>query len=256
MSTAADAADGVPTDLSLEAIERLLELGRSVSPIVVAPESPAWQSSSAGLVVRVLTLADTIVHVSRLSRAADLSILVRCLYEHVVVLAWIAAPRDNSRYEIWHRESLRVVRAWGNEMRDLGAGDITTDGRAWLEEQLPASEPRMPPVSQLARQADDDWQKRLGLTGLNTLTASYTNVYRGGSSFAHPTAIGLHGNRTAAGAHSVLTVEPRGDISAIIGPVFTFLAVALAVSSHTIGRPPLRAIRAAVDQFADAAARR
>lgn len=112
----------------------------------------------------------------------------------------------------------------------------------------------MPRLQQLARQADDEWSQRLGLTGLSTLFANYTLVYRSGSAFAHPTALGLHHHRTAAGRHAVMTVEPSGDISPIIGPVFTFLAVALGVASHTIGRPPLRAIRTVVEQFADAAA--
>jgi Family of unknown function (DUF5677) len=253
MNANADSLNAVPAEVSLEAIGRLLELGTSVGHVVAEPDWPEWRTASAGLLMRVLTLGETIMHVSRLRRVADLSILVRCLYEHAVMLAWIAAPRDDSRVAIWNRESLRIVRAWGDEMKALDAGDITPEGRAWLEEQL--SGPGMPKTRELARQADTDWHGQLGLSGLNTLTASYTTVFRAGSFFAHPTPAGLFENRRPAGDHIVLMVEPEGDISPIIGCVFTFLAVALGVASHTIGRPDLYAIKKIVAECAAAAAR-
>ncbi|MDW5595292.1 DUF5677 domain-containing protein [Conexibacter stalactiti] len=252
MNVGADSTNAVPAAVSLEAIGRLLELGRSIGHVVAEPDWPQWRTASAGLLMRVLTLGETIVHVSELRRVADLSILVRCLYDHAVMLAWISAPRDDSRFTVWNRESLRIVRAWGNEMKAMEAGDITPEGREWLEEQL--SGPGMPKTRELARQADRDWNGRLGLSGLNTLTASYTTVFRAGSFFAHPTAAGLYENRRPAGDHVVLMIEPEGDISPTIGCVFTFLAVALGVASHTIGRPDLYAIKRIVTECADAAA--
>lgn len=171
MSAPDDKPSGVPAEVTLTALGRLLELGRSVAPLVAEPDAENWWSASAGLFMRTLTIGETTVHV--------------------------------------------------------------VQGRAKL--------------------ADAEWKSRLGLSGLNTLEASYTHVYRGGSWHAHPSALGLSGVRTPAGEHAVYAPEPKSDISPIIGPAFTSLAVTLVVATYTFGRPDPHEIRAVVEDVSKSA---
>lgn len=231
----------------------MLELGQTAALIHAGRDADRWWAASAGLITRILTLTETIVHVGRLKRRSDLATLTRSLFEHVVMLAWIAAPRDNSRFETWERASYRTVGIVSDELEGLGLGFLTDAGRDFVREQS-GRRHELPPVPKLAETVDAEWQQRLGLAGVNRLVAKYTYVYRLGSMYAHPTAAGLFGNRERVLDGELFLIEQRTDIREVIGPVFTLLAVALVVASHTIGRPPLPAIKTIVGQFADATA--
>jgi hypothetical protein len=237
-------------EVVLAGIQALLELAQPAARIEAETGSPRWWEMSAGLFTRVVTLTETIVHMSQLGRPSDLNLLARCLFEHVVVLAWIATPDDTSRVERLERDSYRSAAIVNDEMDRLGIGFLTDAGREWVREQA-GRRNEVPPVPELARKVDEEWHDRLGLVELNRLVASYTLVYRSGSSFVHPSVLGMFGNRKRVADGHRYTIEPRSDTRGVLAPVFTLLAVALVVAAHTIGRPPPLAIKAIVNDFAD-----
>ena len=248
----------VPRELAVEAIERLIALGKAEMPMILEPYTPRFKVASAALVARILTLGESIVHLSALDRRAELFTLNRCLFEHVVMLAWIAAPRDDSRLDIWqlrdNRDRLKVF----NDFTDHGADlDIATDAdRDWLREAIEDSADLrgLPPVTELAAQADRDWASLLNPSGsrdLGTLRGSYAVAYRLGSQTAHPTLVGLNFVSQIASAHTVVSLEPRDEVGQYLAPVTSFLVAALKISSVVLGAPDQEAVQEVYVSFGE-----
>jgi hypothetical protein len=231
----------IPAEASLDAISQLLALGQQGFPLVAEPFTPRYQVAASGLLARSLTIAEAAVHLSALSRISELSTLVRSLYEHVVMLAWVAAPQDDSRLDIWQRyDDQQRLRLDADVSSIRGTGAMSDADREWLEEGVRLNAAAgMPPLHVRAEQADEAWSSRLGFDGWASLRGGYASVYRTASTAAHPSLLGLNAVHEEANGHDVFMIEPATDIGPVIGLVTPYVATALFVSSYVLGGPPL-----------------
>ena len=242
----------IPQEVVLEAITELIELGTAELPMSLEPFTPRFKVASAGLLARILTLGESIVHLSETRRSMDLFILVRALYEHLVMLAWISAPRDDSRLDIWFREDNRQRLKLDADIRAYGHAGFSEEDRAFFARQVEEiGGPGLPPLVQLAEQADLDWREYLkpGSATANSLRGSYAIVYRFGSTAAHPTLSALNTVTDQINAHNVVRLELKTDVGWVLPLCVSFLGIALMISSVILGRPDRDAAEAITFRF-------
>lgn len=124
---------------------RLIELGRSDFPVVIARSAPPYRAALYALVARATGTMEAILCLAKIRREADLAVLVRALYDHTTILAWIAVDPD-ANYALWRAEDARQrvnahkdwERRWGRELLNptrlaeferIGIATSTVSGR-------------------------------------------------------------------------------------------------------------------------------
>lgn len=95
---------------------------------MLEPSTPRYKLATAGRFARILTRGESIAHLSELRRDHDVFILVRALYEHVAMLAWVSAPRSDSRLDIWFREDNRQRLKLDADIRAFGHAGFFASG--------------------------------------------------------------------------------------------------------------------------------
>jgi uncharacterized protein DUF5677 len=184
-------------------------------------------------------------------RQGDLGVLARCLFEHVVMLAWLTgSPDQETSYErllLWQRyddeHRLKVDR----EVSALQGHPLLS---AQLREDLEAAidameERRLPGVADRALVADREWDGRVGVS----LRDQYSILYRPMSTAVHPTTLALSFQMTDVEDGKAVHAEPRNldGAAGTLGGVLGMLMNALVVSSYTFNRPAIDAAEAALD---------
>ena len=85
---------------------RLIDLVKVEFPRTIDRDAPAYRVALHGLVARTTGTMEAILHLAELRREADLAVLLRSLYDHTTVLAWLAGDPD-ANYPLWRAEDAR-----------------------------------------------------------------------------------------------------------------------------------------------------
>lgn len=231
-----------------DALDRLGELVDARLPERFYAGEAEWRSASTALVARIAQVARSISCLIRAEHHTEALVLLRVLYEHVVVTAWVLAAPE-TRLEAWRESASARLRAIHHDGKRYGLNVLTS-------EQLAAAQgaTTLPSVLDLAAEVDAFWPARVDafrtFTGervfadIYTLRGLYTALYR----MASPR---LHGEATSLTA--VINTDPRGRIvvdpgddrtSAYLMPVAApLMALALAATHYRLGWPDQGAVR-------------
>lgn len=217
-------------------------------------DAPRIVRVTGGLYSRTTALSEGALKVSELDRMSDVGIQARCVYEHVVTMAWLTGDRRKTteRQLLWQSEDDRKNLRFSREVKKLTGGGVLDDDtidkiESDLEEM---GNPTFPGVLDRAIRADRDWHGLLGFDdGLLNLTTWYTQIYRTTSMVIHPSMPGLklvldQGYRTAA-------LEETGTAATTVGVVSALCIVATLVSAQIVGRPPLAEAEKALGRVMD-----
>jgi hypothetical protein len=181
-----------PSTLTPEMVERateeLVALVRARLPERFYKESH-WRVVGAGMIARMTGIMESMALLVRTNRPSDIGILLRALYEHVVVFCWVAIDPDK-RMEAWGDHSWAQRLRLHNDATLFGIEDIVKP--ADLDRATKAR--TMPRLPQLTSEVDEYWSKRTrgfrgqperGPKDILTMRGLYTGVYRLVSRTAH-----------------------------------------------------------------------
>jgi len=233
----------------MQTIQALVALVKPQFPMVLSNEAPPTRVVSAGLLARITGTAEASLRIAELQRGADLMVAARCLFEHVIVFAWLTGPTDEAermlRLSQWQvQDHLDRGRADKEITALLGSPFLTEDNRQLAEQAKAVRHQGATALADRAAQADREWagRMRFASSGGNvanrpySLRASYSTLYRFASSMAHPTLTGLNLVATRTETHTVIELEPRGRAAAALGIALGVFGVSLYISSFGISR--------------------
>jgi hypothetical protein len=248
-------------DVGVRRAEQLIRLVLRRYPQAWYTEGPfnEWPIVSAGLIRRAAQCMAAIVALQPGGFHSDAAVLMRTLFEHVNVFAWLAVS-PNERIGPWLKNDLRQRIAANKALIGNGEkGLITDEIVAQYEAYMAGVTGTYPNPEQQAKDADDHWSAILerqptwkdagGFSGMFRVT------YRHTSKFAHPTVIGLQTHLTEFGRGVVVldTEQPEMDPSP-----FAFapgvLGMGLRIASAALGWPGLDEIDAIFTEWVPAEA--
>jgi hypothetical protein len=193
---------------------------------------PWWSVSAAALVLRMAGTLESITSLLRSPHSHDRTVLLRALWEHVVVFSWISADPE-ARFFIWiDHASFRMLQAHRDAV-GLGLEPLLTEHEI---KNTPAR--KLPELKVMARDADEHWGPRL--TGWRifdpkspsvlTLRGLYTYFYRVASRTAHaePETVEPYIDADSAPIAVRLPIEGNFLHAQLAGPMF---ALALLVAA-------------------------
>jgi hypothetical protein len=115
---------------------------------------------------------------------AEAGMLVRVLYDHITLLAWLATdPATNLQQ--WFREDLDQRIRTDNDLRQLGLGGLDDATRGQFVAERDAIPRQWPGLAGFAHQADQHWSQRLKAFEDQTLRKLYVGVFRQFSPLVH-----------------------------------------------------------------------
>jgi hypothetical protein len=229
---------------------RLVELVLGRFPLVISDTAPEYRRALNGLVARTTGTMQAALHVAQLRREADLWPLIRSLFDHTTVLAWLAAnPAAN--YPLWKAEDARNrIKAHDGWVRDLRRELLTPAGLAELRPIAAESHPGPTDLLSQARAADQYWRPRLGLVeDHTTFVGIYQAIYRSSSTRTHSTLQGLNDVVSRTPDHLVVMLESTTGEQAVASRAVVIYALALNVSSVANGYPRRADIEAATAEY-------
>jgi hypothetical protein len=253
--------------LSLEHAQEMTRLmfnaGRAIFPLPFPVSRFPTQRIAAGLLARILGSAESAVTVSALARQADLAILVRSLYEHVVMLAWLTGDPDQceERRSAWLAAGDRTTLLIDDEnstvlQRDPLLPDEVRKKLTELRSEARARGLTLPPTLERAETADQ--AGTAGFVGPGgdpsavTLRGLYTTLYRPMSGVVHPTELGIYLVTYSGGRAGtrLIGMEPRREdaAAATLIAAAALLIPALAVCAAVLGRPNIDELKPAIDE--------
>lgn len=223
-----------------EATKRALSIANRVLPRTGRTTDLEPIGVGLALFARCVTSSEACLHLERYGRRADLMVLVRTLYEHVVTFAWLVGIDDDlaERMLLFERYSFEqelkiaddIVRLGGNQVIPEKDRAMRTGAIAELGNK------RMPGLPDRAAQADKEWEDRLGTDPTNAQPWSFRGIYpvvfRGSSAMAHPTMAGARLMTEVHADRRVVSVEPAGKAHEALMPVPILLASALIICAH------------------------
>ncbi len=248
----------MPGNVSVERVERALAIGHGMFPATFKPAAPDLLRVSIGLLARCMTTGESCLHLAALDRRSDLMALARTLYEHTVTLAWLTgSPEGEQRMLLWQRYCDEHALRLDDEVARLGGGEpkIPEAIRQQIAEATAAlGEAKMPGLADRAIVVDREWADRLGFDPQHrddwSMRRLYSIAFRVGSSFAHPTLIGLRFVMDRRPDGTTIGFEPGGHVEEALLPVPALLVTALSVGAHAFGRPRMREIDAYLEWHA------
>lgn len=225
------------------AMGTLLEIAAPIFPITA---SAGDHQRIAALMARIVGSARAALTLSELDRRADLAVVVRSMYEHVVMFAWLTARKGQTheRLLLWQRYTDEQILKFDNDTeRSTGQRAIDAASREQMEaDHEYMGKHRMPGLADRAAAADREWAGRGGFGTPGdalTLREVYRALYRPMSGVVHPTQMGLELVTERDGKKIVVDLEPIGTGADSLAPAAALLASTILMSSLTLGRPPL-----------------
>jgi hypothetical protein len=235
-------ARGSTPDQVRQALSDLLAIGDEHLPEAFWP---AQQRDFArvlmtAMLARIMGLVESISRLTEPRKQSDALILLRSLYEHVVMFVWVAAD-PTVRAEELSQHSLRHRKTLHHDAAPFGVEDLL--GPAELEAARTAA--KLKDVQQRARQADEFWTPKIpGFhphperepKAVRTFEGLYVVVYRLASRDAHASleafnsTLNRRGNRLEIGRE----LRDPGDVywSALAVPI---TSMALLVAHEGLG---------------------
>ena len=205
-----------------------------------------WRAYSAAMVMRMLDTLEAMMVLMVADFPVDGLVLLRTLYEQVVVFCWVSIDRD-AHLQRWISGAYWWERKLHNDALDY-------DVKVLTPAQLKATEGAhaMPQVPQLAKEVDEHWGGRLigfrpagaGREGILNFRGLYIAIYRMGSRPVHaqPHALDPYADFLAY-PRRVSSREPTPE--SIWWPLaIPLVAQALLVCHEELGWPDPDAIRA------------
>lgn len=145
-----------------------MALVRPQFPVVLSNRAPVERRVASRLLARILGSAEAAAHLITIERRADLGVVCRSLYEHVVMLAWLTGRDSKVRIARWQsdddQQRLRVDREVGAL---AGEPLLTRSNLEPIERSAKAfgkGKP-MPSLADRAAEADVDWGERFRFAG-------------------------------------------------------------------------------------------
>jgi hypothetical protein len=199
-----------------------------------------WELVAAVLLARVVGLIRSIALLVRAGHRPDAFLLMRPLYEHVVMVCWLAASPED-RLDEWVGHFRKSRQTTFEEAERLFEVPPPSDDLAGYVDVG-----RLRPLDQLADEADRYWSGEIdafspparGKAGLLTLRGLYTVIYRRASRAAHAeleTSEGCVvelGDRVRVTADQAQTGRITNENLALSVPLATLAAI---VYQHRIG---------------------
>jgi hypothetical protein len=195
-------------------------------------------------------------------RDEDAIVLLRRLYEHAVIFAWIGIdPATNAPR--WVAEDYSHRLRVDSDLSRIGRQGLPTEVRDKFREFIKVHGAKMPDVATRADHADQHWSTRINghgtfpraagqmETGRWSLRKMYTAVYRPGSANAHPTPLSLRdfvwpGGAPGAFAIGNNTDHPIERYPYTMAPLV--FACMLLIAEQVLGRPHGDNVRAAFEE--------
>ncbi len=115
-----------------------------------------WRLIATALIARMAGLLKSIGLLANERRPSDSGVLVRALYEHVVIFCWLAidpGPRVDALID--HARVRR--RALHDDARQVGIDDLLSPE----DLEMAAAAARLLPLDQLATEVDEHWSRRI-----------------------------------------------------------------------------------------------
>jgi hypothetical protein len=147
----------------------------------------AWRAAGTAMIVRMADTVESIVALMNADLPVDSLILLRALYEQVVVYCWITIDPEG-HYDRWLSGARWYERRLHND-------SLAYDLELLSEDELAASESavQLPGLAQMASEVDKHWGARMigfrpargGREGILTLRGLYVAIYRIASRAAH-----------------------------------------------------------------------
>lgn len=195
-------------------------------------------------------------------RDEDAIVLLRRLYEHAVIFAWIAIdPATNAPR--WVAEDYSHRLRTDSDLTRIGGSGLPQGTRDKFQAFIKLHGGKMPDVATRADQADQHWSKRINghgtfpraaghaPTGGWSLRKMYTAVYRSGSANAHPTPLSLRDFVWPGGAPGTFSIgnnaeHPVERYPYTMAPLV--FACMLLIVEQVLARPKGEDIRAAFEE--------
>lgn len=190
---------------------------------------------------------------------ADASVLLRVLYDHMAMFAWVAVEPE-TRLPRLIAEDYRKRLVAQDRLERLGGPTMPSDVRAYFERQRDAITERLPNAEEVARQADEHWGRVLSeifdASPVFTFYGMYSTIFRNASASVHPTVMGLHPMTTTDPEHGQLIIDANGEHFAADGSnAFTVapnvFAMGLMVAGEVLGAPSRESVVAVVVETDD-----
>jgi hypothetical protein len=199
-----------------------------------------WRVIGHALIARITGLTESMALLIRGRRPSDTIVLLRALYEHVVMFSWLAINPE-ARIADWASNSRYYMKKLHNDALDFGVEVLTTEE---LEQSVGARalDPRLPGR---AAEVDDYWGPRIpgfrvqpdeGPKDILTFRGMYASIYRIASRSVHAQVETVDPCIDHDRYPSVVQVEDDGNLiwSALAVPLF---AMALLVCHERFGWP-------------------
>lgn len=238
----------------------LVQEGQNVFPLRFPVDRFRLQRFVAGLTSRIVGTADAATLLSELDRRADLAILVRSLYEHVLTLAWLTGDKSDTyaRMLLLQRADDETALKVDRETVTIlhGYPLMAPELRRQIESDLAATKggPQLPNLAERAVIVDREWQGLVGFVGSSeqpkvSLRGLYTSLYRPMSGVVHPSRIGMTFVQTEGDRDGTVLIglERQGEAGPTLGGAIGLLGAALIVSNQVIDRPRLATLEPAID---------
>lgn len=240
-----------------KATRRGLDVADGLFPTTLKPDTPDLLRVSIALFARCMTTAEVCLQVASLERRGDLMVLVRSLFEHLVMFAWLTGSKDGEhRLLLWQRYCDEHALKLDNEVERLGGQKgIFEKTRAQIAEATEfLGDAVMPNLADRAACADKEWADRLDLDPEHrdawSLRRTYAVIYRPGSAFVHPTLAGLSLVMDKNPDRVDIYTEPALGSEMALLPVPALVGTSLAIAAHTLGQPTHQDVAAYIDWLA------
>lgn len=230
--------DTAKLELAAKRSTLLLELygAHAVRPRPGSSSQDDWRVVGPALVARCAYLLGSILKLQQDLRGLDAILLLRAMFEHTVMVAWLAAdPAENVRRFL--ASDLQDRLRFDDDVQSVGFPPLLSPEARTLFE-TDASGKKLPSLKDRVVAADKYWAGRsryLRSEGQYSLRAEYALAYRSFSSVAHPTCRSLYPFVIQKGGLFSLTVpsEPAFDGAFTSAPLM--FATALIVLGEATG---------------------
>lgn len=235
--------DDVTAEMIVAANRELLALVDDRLPERFYRSEGFGRPALCALVARMAGILDSITLLVGSGRQQDTLVLLRTLYEHMLLFCWIAIDPEHRTLQ-WRDHAVVQRRKLHNDVRDFGVELMSAEELAEAAEleALPGG------LQQRAEEVDAFWSQRIrgfrpplkgDKEGLLTVRGLYTAIYRLASRVSHAQieTIGDCIDMTGYPARPAVVHAERDETmtwSAIGTPVF---AMALMVCHHRLGWP-------------------
>ena len=241
--------DEVTAERVVEANRQLLALVDERLPERFYRSEGYGRPALCALVARMAGIVESITLLVGSGRQQDTLVLLRTLYEHMLLFCWIAIDPDERTYQ-WRDHAVVQRRKLHNDVLGFGVELMSADELGEAAELLPLAGG----LQQRAEEVDAFWSQRIrgfraprkgDKEGLLTVRGLYTAIYRLASRVAHAQIETIEDciDMTGYPGRPAVVHAERDDSmtwSAISTPIF---AMALMVCHHRLGWPDEQRVR-------------